>query len=230
MQHRLRSASPLDQETDSDFDAIREMLSKEAAERLEHDTVPPLPRRPQKPLSPGLSHPSLGPAQRPQFAQRAGAVSGVRTPPVLPREAYPELRKLRKSAARRSRPGAIRQWLKIAAILGASGLAILFPGVVLAAVVLVTGGMTAAFLTLGPDAFWQRALRPVRRYVARHPDRAGTVHARMERIADRMDRVLDVFPEQWVSGLYLPDLADIAAVADQDDAPIDLRMESLAGG
>lgn len=90
---------------------------------------------------------------------------------------------------------------------------------------LVGGG--AIYYFLGYDVFWRKLLRPLRWYVARHPERAGELHARIDRFAMRWDAVLDKLPEGAVAALYLPDVSDLAEAARKDEAQFDLRLKKL---
>lgn len=228
-QPRLKST----QDTDaSAFDAIHEMMARERAAQA----VPPAgPDRhvfegtPQdvsrRPVNLGLSHPENAPLRQVRSGfeaiDRPGATADLQNDDDAP-SATP-------SAPRSSRNGAvIRARMRKAAIglIGFMvGLALILAPVLLVGVLLATVGfcLISALLS-GYDAFWRRALRPVRAYVARRPDRAAEVHRRLDAIAFRWDRVLDRFPERLVAGLYLPDISDIAAIADESEAPIDLRM------
>lgn len=106
--------------------------------------------------------------------------------------------------------------------------AIMQPFLFLVLALFLAASVSTFYVAYGYDRFWQMMFKPLRLYVARHPENAGAIHAEIDRVAMRWDAILDRFPEAWVAALYLPDVSDIAAFAQQDAAKFELRMDSLA--
>ncbi len=103
-----------------------------------------------------------------------------------------------------------------------------FPGTLLLLGLLLAGGLAWFYTVAGYDAFWRVLMRPLRWYLARNPHRAFVVHRRLDRFAYHWDAVLDLFPEGYVAALYLPDVSDIAALAEQNKTGIDLRVNAMS--
>jgi len=97
--------------------------------------------------------------------------------------------------------------------------------VTLALLLLIAGAV--AYFTLGYEGFWQKMLGPARWYVARWPDRTERVHKAIDRFAISWDSILDWFPEALVSGLYLPDVSNLAVNMDEPENRFDMRLEEL---
>ncbi len=107
-------------------------------------------------------------------------------------------------------------------------LVIFFPVLVLLLGLSLAALISAIYVGMGYDAFWDMLLKPVRWHVARQPQSAGAVHQKIDHFAVRWDAILDRFPDGWVAALYLPDVSDIAALAREDEAKFELRMDGLA--
>ncbi len=90
--------------------------------------------------------------------------------------------------------------------------------------------MAGIFLILGYDGFWRRAMGLARWYATRRPERAASMHRRLDAFAMRWDAILDRFPEGSVDGLYLPDFGDLAAADARHDAALDRRFATLREG
>ena len=220
----------------SSLDAIRDMMVRESEQRPkpagDRHVFEGRPQDLSRPIALGLSHPEKAPLRRPGQYLEAGvsdemSAGGHSEAPSDPSPPAGKLSGLRPSKLQMSANGLMRQsGMAVVGIIIASVL-VFSPTLALGLLTAILGFCAASYLMLGYDAFWRRALRPVRWYVARHPDRAASVHHRIDRLAFRWDAVLDRFPERLVAGLYLPDVSDIAAVADEDESPIDLRMSEL---
>ena len=102
--------------------------------------------------------------------------------------------------------------------------AIFHPVLFLVLTLFLAAVVSALYVAYGYDGFWQMMLKPLRWYVARHPEKAAAIHAEIDRVAMRWDAILDRFPEGWVAALYLPDVSDIAAFAQQDSEKFELRI------
>lgn len=63
------------------------------------------------------------------------------------------------------------------------------------------------YLSLGPDRVAELVVSFWRRLQARKPEFAEDLRARAERMAVRIDAVLDRLPDKWTSGIYLPDFS-----------------------
>jgi len=221
----------------SSLDAIHEIMLRENVERAapsgDRHVFEGQPQDLSRPIALGLSHPEKAPLRRPghfpepaapndsSAEDRFGNVTEQSSPSG-------KLSGLRPSKLRMTVVALMRQCgIALAVVVIASAL-VFNPTLAIGLVIATLGFCAASYLMLGYDTFWRRALRPVRWYVARHPERAAQVHHRIDRMAFRWDAVLDRFPERLVAGLYLPDVSDIAAVADEDETPIDLRMSGLS--
>jgi hypothetical protein len=107
-------------------------------------------------------------------------------------------------------------------------LVIFYPVLVLLLGLFFAALISAIYVGMGYDAFWEMLLKPVRWHVARQPQSAGAIHQKIDHFAVRWDAILDRFPDGWVAALYLPDVSDIAALAREDEAKFELRMDGLA--
>ena len=221
----------------SSLNAIRDMMLREGEQRPEpsgdRHVFEGRPQDLSPPIALGLSHPEKAPMRRPGQYLETGipdklAAGGHSQAPADQSRPAGKLSGLRPSKLQMTANVLMRQCgMALVGIVIASVL-VFSPALALGILTAMLGFCALSYLMLGYDAFWRRALRPVRRYVARHPDRAAIVHQRIDRFAFRWDAVLDRFPERLVAGLYLPDVSDIAAVADEDETPIDLRMSEPA--
>ena len=73
----------------------------------------------------------------------------------------------------------------------------LFVGVVVAAI--------AMMAVLGYDGLSELAIAHYRHLQIKDPERAEAQRARAARIAARLNRLIEVLPESWTRGLYIPD-------------------------
>jgi hypothetical protein len=104
---------------------------------------------------------------------------------------------------------------------------LLWPWLVLAAVLLLVMLLTGAFLILGYDGFWRRAIGVAKWYARRRPAHADRLHRKVDRFAMKWDAVLDQFPEGTVDGLYLPDFGVWAEAEARHDAALARRLDGL---
>lgn len=224
MQQMLKTPIRSDDDHESIFDAVRDTISKEAHDRRRFEGAEQGHMRPIVAPAGPVGQIATPPARTIQ--QRAARVTDIRQETT--EQAKPPL--VSKSTRRKK---SARQYaskrLVIVAGVGAWGGAMMlfYPFVGLVLAVLAFSFCAISYLILGYDGFWLRVMRPLRLYVARHPERAADVYARIDRFAVRWDAVLDRLPERMVAALYLPDISDLAAVAEQDRAKIDLRLSSL---
>ena len=87
-----------------------------------------------------------------------------------------------------------------------TGIVLLFPlAVILGMLAMVTAGI-AAFSVLGADRIWTGVADWLAKTGEKNPARAARCSAALGWIAETWDRILDLLPEQWVGGLYMPDL------------------------
>jgi hypothetical protein len=90
--------------------------------------------------------------------------------------------------------------------------------------------VVCAFLTLGHDGFWLRAMRLGSWYATRNPQRAARLQKMLDAFAMRWDMILDRLPEGSVDGLYLPDFSEMATAEVRYDAVLDRRFANLREG
>ncbi|MEO0939891.1 MAG: hypothetical protein AAFY38_17205 [Pseudomonadota bacterium] len=114
-------------------------------------------------------------------------------------------------------------------MIGGAVLAVLLlrPAWVVLAVVLSLFAVLGAFVLLGSDRVWGLCIAGLRHYMARHPARAPQIAARVDRFAERWDRVLDLMPDGTVDGLYFPDLQSLMDAEDRHDAAVADRLDRL---
>ena len=211
---------------DSIFDAVRETISREALDRERFEDVghrpmrplalkaDPMPRHEARPL----------PSLKPQLHTMPDKVSDM---PVGQADETKSTQKP-KSMTHERKAGTKRLFIMGGVALAGGTFLFLHPLFGLALVVLLFSSSAASYVILGYDGFWQRAMQPLRAYVARHPDRAADVCASIDQFAVRLDAVLDRMPERMVAALYLPDISDLAAMAKQGQATTDLRIDPSA--
>jgi hypothetical protein len=87
-----------------------------------------------------------------------------------------------------------------------------------------------AFLILGYEGFWQRAMAAARRYAQHNPERAAKLHSKLDVFAMKWDAFLDRFPEGAVDSLYLPDFGDVQHADRRHDAALDRRFSQMHEG
>jgi hypothetical protein len=217
IQTKSKSAQP----DDSVIAAVLEVISKETAARRSYGDGlrPPTPS--------GFSHPSEVRSTPKDTDARSRAAN---PPPQLSaQECAAESRKLRRAKMRRLKAifDAATFYATVALIALFS--AILFPQVSLALVLAVIFLGVVPYLVFGYETFWHHALRPVRYYAIRNQARAAKIQMRLDRLAMGWDAVLDRFPERLVSGLYLPDISNIATAAQETDRSCDSHLNGVAG-
>ena len=92
----------------------------------------------------------------------------------------------------------------------------LIPGLVIVAFWLVI----AAFAVLGSERMAEGFIRFYVWLDARNPARAERIRDRADRLAMRLDALLDRLPERWTEGLYMPDFSRASLMGDGlDDLP-----------
>ena len=84
---------------------------------------------------------------------------------------------------------------------------------------LIFWAVVIAYLTLGPDRVTEIVATRWYKLRERRPALAERLRQRADKIALRIDAVLDRLPEKWTNGLYLPDLSEAALLGAQDDRP-----------
>lgn len=112
-------------------------------------------------------------------------------------------------------------WLAVVAV------AVLRPLWVLGPVILSVLLVTGTFLLLGPDRFWAGVQGRLRRYEAVAPKRAARLVARLDRLAERWDGVLDRLPESWAERFALPSFAASTQSVVSHENRLDERFAAL---
>ncbi|MEX1235632.1 MAG: hypothetical protein WEB56_11680 [Roseovarius sp.] len=150
-------------------------------------------------------------------------------PDIRPSTSAPPVEDLTKSRGRRlPRLGARPR--RIAFALGVVALVWTWPGLVLAALFASLLLVPSFIVALGSTAVSGALIRLFYWRHARSPERAERMRARLDRLAMRIDIVLDRLPEGWTQGLYMADFSNEALLGDLDDAAPDpferLRSEA----
>lgn len=104
---------------------------------------------------------------------------------------------------------------------------LIWPALVVLALVLSIFTVIGVFLACGSDRVWSGAVRLLKWYMARAPERGASLAVRLDRFALRWDNFLDRFPDGWVDGLYLPDLQSLLEADDRHDAVMATRLQRL---
>ena len=105
--------------------------------------------------------------------------------------------------------------------------AILQPSLVVLTVCVLLFAVVGAFLALGADQVWDTVSEQLARYDHRNPAKAARLRARLDAIAVRWDAVLDLFPEGFVDGLYMPDFAARDEARARHDAVVAERLSRM---
>lgn len=114
------------------------------------------------------------------------------------------------------------------ALAGVAVFIYLKPMWVMMALVLLVLGLGMVLTTIGAGPIWKRILARLHKLDQTNPERAAYWRGRLDRIAGRWDRVLDMLPERLVEGLYFPDL-QMASVTDvEEEAFIQDRLARMA--
>lgn len=75
-----------------------------------------------------------------------------------------------------------------------------------------------AYLTLGPDRVAELVSNGWQRLRARRPELAETIRQKADRMALRVDKLLDRLPTKWTENLYLPDFSQPVEKPDEFEA------------
>ncbi|MEM8577846.1 MAG: hypothetical protein AAGF60_08345 [Pseudomonadota bacterium] len=113
------------------------------------------------------------------------------------------------------------------AVLLSTLLLLLRPHWVLLAVLLIAFSILGVFALAGADRTWGWAVSGLRLYLRRYPDRGPRTLARLDRFAERWDRILDRFPDGSVDGLYLPDLQALMRADEAHDSAVAARLDRM---
>lgn len=248
--------TPQDTSSESELDesslsAIRSLLTEEAQsaprETLTDEEVAPkpagikLPRGVARLRRKADDLPLLEePAHDPEAAARAAKAMAPK--PVKrkfslrnkfasrPTKAVPQQRSQAPSSALGGLMDRVRAYrpTRLHIILAVCGLVVFMrPWLILGLMFIFVFIMVGVFLITGYDGFWQAVMKISRWYASRRPDRAASLHARLDRFAVRWDAVLDRFPEGTVDALYLPDFGDLATAELRHDEAMERRLASL---
>ncbi|PIE09149.1 MAG: hypothetical protein CSA73_00010 [Rhodobacterales bacterium] len=95
---------------------------------------------------------------------------------------------------------------------------VLWPLVVLGAVLLAVALAAVAWFSLGPDRVYEMILDGYWRLHARNPDRAEALRARAAGLSARLTRLLERLPDRWTQGLYLPSFEEPRSDVCEDDS------------
>lgn len=100
------------------------------------------------------------------------------------------------------------------------GVAWVWPGFVISVIFAAGLMMLGCILALGSDSASGALIRIYHWRHARQPERAERMRLRLDRLAMRVDTILDRLPERWTTGLYMADFSREALLPDEHgDAP-----------
>jgi hypothetical protein len=116
------------------------------------------------------------------------------------------------------------RWLALGILLYC---AMAYPILIVAPFFAVLTLVLGAFAIFGADRVWHDVGQLFSRYEARNPKKATRLLKRLDAFAIHWDAFLDRFPEGWVDGLYLPDLADREERLRREEAILDARLERM---
>jgi len=88
------------------------------------------------------------------------------------------------------------------------------PWLILGLVIVVCWLVIAAFAALGGARVAEGSIRFYVWLDARNPERAERMRDRADRLAMRLDALLDRLPERWTEGLYMPDFSRASLMGD----------------
>lgn len=98
---------------------------------------------------------------------------------------------------------------------------------IVAALLFLVFSTMGLFVLFGSDRVWGGFVLGLRRYIDRRPERGPRVAARLDRFAERWDRVLDRFPDGTVDALYFPDLQGLMEADARHDAAVADRLDRM---
>lgn len=101
------------------------------------------------------------------------------------------------------------------------------PWWIVLAVVLALFAVTGLFMGFDADRIWETVLTSLQKFEERHPERGTRLRARLDRFAERWDKLLDRMPDGMVDRLYMPDFSGRGAGADKLDAVLEDRFARL---
>jgi len=81
------------------------------------------------------------------------------------------------------------------------------PGLVFGTLFVLTAIGLLAYVGFGPEKSQAAIARVYHAYLRRFPERGERLRRRLDRIATRVDGLLDRLPDSWTSGLYTPDFS-----------------------
>ncbi len=94
------------------------------------------------------------------------------------------------------------------------------------AFVLVVLALGMMLSTVGMDPIWNRIMRRLHKLDETNPKRAAEMRKRLDRVAGKWDRILDMLPDGTVDSLYFPDLQTSESLA-QEDAALQARLDRM---
>jgi len=103
------------------------------------------------------------------------------------------------------RIGRVQRCIIIA--LAVIGAAWMWPGLLLSAVLAILVLIPVCMVALGSDAVSGALIGLFHWHHAHSPQRAELMRARLDRLAMRVDAILDPLPESWTRGLYMADFS-----------------------
>lgn len=83
-------------------------------------------------------------------------------------------------------------------------------------------------MLIGMDRIWETVVRWLEVLDDRNPAKAAKWRVRLDRFAERWDRILDIFPDGTVDGLYLPDLQSMQDDKARHAARVEERLSRMA--
>ncbi len=104
---------------------------------------------------------------------------------------------------------------RVLVVLGFLTAFLLYPVMTLAMLFVVGLIGAIVYLSVGPERVEEFAARRFERLQKRDPDRADVLRKRAIRVVAILNKGIDVLPERWTSGLYLPDFEDSSIQPDK---------------
>lgn len=111
---------------------------------------------------------------------------------------------------------------------GLIALAFFRPYWVLATLAVFAFAIILLFWLAGPSRVWAGTLLALHRIGQRDPARSRRLRIALDRMAERWDRMLDLFPEGSVDSLYMPDFQALATAEDRHSQAMSARLSRMA--
>lgn len=179
---------------------------------------PPLEVRPKR----VVTHPARPLAQRPKALKFAPLEAPEEFEEPATEEATPKA----KRAWRFKNP--VKRW-HVAIVLSVVTL-VVAPKLVLFTALFALLMLVMVFYIAGAEQIWRGVVLALHDLAETDPRRAARIRMRLDRVADRWDRILDRFPAGSVDALYMPDFQALSLDEARNEARLNERLERLREG